>query len=367
VTETTEDTPPRRRRWLIWTVVVVVVFAGGLGGLWYLADVNADGDTPAAEAGPPATTTVKRTDLSQVEDVDGTLGYGDTYEAAAGLAGVVTWLPAEGATVKRDSPLYSVDAKPVMLFYGSVPLYRTLRSGVDDGADVRELEQNLAALGYHDFTVDDQYTSATADVVRDWQEDAGLPETGTVEPGQIFMAPGEVRVTTHKVAVGGVAAPGRTVLTYTGTSPVIDVALDVADQSMAKKGGSVTVILPEDERVKGTIRSVGTVARKSAAAAGSATGGDSVIDLEVTLAKPARRMLDAAPVQVELVSEQRKNVLAVPISALLALREGGYGLELVENGTSRLIGVKVGLFADGMVEVSGAGLAEGATVGIPKP
>jgi hypothetical protein len=50
---------------------------------------------------------------------------------------------------------------------------------------------------------------------------------------------------------------------------------------------------------------------------------------------------------------------------LLALAEGGYGLQIVESGGTRVVAVKTGLFADGRVEVSGAGLAAGLTVGVP--
>ena len=48
-----------------------------------------------------------------------------------------------------------------MLLFGSLPVYRTLKAG-ESGADVRQLEENLAALGRSGFTVDDQYTDATA-------------------------------------------------------------------------------------------------------------------------------------------------------------------------------------------------------------
>jgi peptidoglycan hydrolase-like protein with peptidoglycan-binding domain len=365
MTDTVPDPPARRRRRLVWTILLVVVIAAPLGGLWYVTDRSDEPAAPAAE-GPPATAVVERTDLAQAEQFDGTLGFGETYEAAAGLAGMVTWLPAEGATVKRGAPLYSVDARPVLLFHGSTPLYRTLRAGVDSGTDVKELEENLAALGYRGFTVDDEYTGATSDSVREWQEDTGLPETGTVEPGRVFVAPGDVRVTVHNVAVGGRTNPGRAVLRYTGTTPLITVALGVDDRAMAKKGETVTVVLPDDQRVAGKVKSIGTVARKPTGTAAEADS-DSVIDVLVTLNKPPAQTLDSAPLQVELVAERRKGVLAVPVSALLALREGGYALELVEGGGTRLIGVQVGLFADGLVEVSGAGLAEGATVGVPKP
>ncbi len=67
--------------------------------------------------------------------------------------------------------------------------------------------------------------------------------------------------------------------------------------------------------------------------------------------------VDAGPVTVLLTGAEHKGVLAVPVQALLALREGGYGLDVLDGDRHRLVAVQLGLFADGMVEVSGAGLA----------
>jgi hypothetical protein len=53
------------------------------------------------------------------------------------------------------------------------------------------------------------------------------------------------------------------------------------------------------------------------------------------------------------------------VAALLALAEGGYGVEIVSGSTSRIVAVETGLFADGRVEVAGADLTEGMTVGMP--
>jgi multidrug efflux pump subunit AcrA (membrane-fusion protein) len=73
--------------------------------------------------------------------------------------------------------------------------------------------------------------------------------------------------------------------------------------------------------------------------------------------------LDRAPVQVRLTTASRPGVLAVPVTALLALAEGGYGVETIQpDGLHRVLAVTTGLFADTMVEVNGNGITEGVTV-----
>jgi multidrug efflux system membrane fusion protein len=58
-------------------------------------------------------------------------------------------------------------------------------------------------------------------------------------------------------------------------------------------------------------------------------------------------------------------VLTVPVAALLALSEGGYGVQVVEGTGTRIVAVETGLFADGRVEISGSGIAAGTNVGVP--
>ena len=70
-------------------------------------------------------------------------------------------------------------------------------------------------------------------------------------------------------------------------------------------------------------------------------------------------------VDVGFTASERKDVLTVPVAALLALAEGGYGVRSSTAATTRIVAVETGLFADGRVEVTGDGLAEGMTVGVP--
>jgi len=350
------------------TVVAVGLTAGGVA--LATGAVGSDGDPPAdASSGtaPPATAAVTRRDLVDQDSTAGSLGYGDTSTIANHRQGTVTWLPAEGRVLSRGQALWRVDTLPTVLMYGTVPLYRTLSTGVSDGADVRQLERNLRALGYTGFTVDKEFTSATATAVKEWQDDVGLPETGSVDADQVVFAAAPVRVDSAKLTVGGTASPGPA-LDVTDTTRIVTVDLDVSDQRLAKAGAAVQVELPGGEQVPGRITSVGKVAHAENDEQGNPTGAtiDVVVTLDAKAVAAAAGAIDQAPVTVYFTADQREDVLTVPVSALLALSEGGYGVQVVgADGTTKIVVVEVGLFADGEVEVSGAGIAEGTKVGVP--
>jgi membrane fusion protein, multidrug efflux system len=71
-------------------------------------------------------------------------------------------------------------------------------------------------------------------------------------------------------------------------------------------------------------------------------------------------------VDVVFTASERKDVLTVPVTALVALAEGGYGVEVVSGSTSRYVPVTTGLFSNGRVEIEGSGIREGTRVGVPK-
>ncbi|HEU4421942.1 MAG TPA: peptidoglycan-binding domain-containing protein [Pilimelia sp.] len=331
-------------------VAAAVGFGGGSAG------------TSAASTLPPATAQVTRQTLVDSETASGELGYGTTTTVTNRLSGTITGLAATGATVTRGGTLYRVDDQPVMVLYGSLPAYRTLAPGVE-GADVTQFERNLRALGYGGFTVNDEYTSDTADAVRQWQEDRGLPETGTVEPGRIIYAAGPVRIDSREAAVGDAAQPGQDVLVLTGTTRLVTVKLDVDDQRLARRDSTVRVTLPDGDTAAGKITNTETVIETSEGAQ-----SEPETKIEVTIALTGRKSLAGyaeASVDVAFTASERKDVLTVPVAALLALAEGGYGVEVIEGGTSRIVAVDTGLFAGGWVEVSGGGIAEGTIVGVP--
>ena len=114
---------PSRRVVALVTVAVVVVGAGVAGfRIFDKPEKAVASDGPA----PALTVEIERADLSQAKDLSGQLGYGGSKTIKGRAAGTVTWLPKAGVTVDRGEVLYRVDDKPVVLFYGSTPLFRTI-------------------------------------------------------------------------------------------------------------------------------------------------------------------------------------------------------------------------------------------------
>ena len=107
------------------------------------------------------------------------------------------------------------------------------------------------------------------------------------------------------------------------------------------------------------ISSVGRVAHGS--------GSPATITVAVRLRHPeAAGHLDQAPVTVNIATSQVRNVLTVPVAALLA-RPGGYAVEVVSAaGRHHLVPVRPGLFDDsaGLVQVTG-NLSPGQRVVVP--
>jgi peptidoglycan hydrolase-like protein with peptidoglycan-binding domain len=359
----------RRRRGRRAAALAVAGMLVAGAAWWTAARPQAGRNDPAGSQ--PATTTaaVAARDLRAQEQVQGTLGYGEVRTVANQRQGTITWLPEEGTVVRRGQPLYRVDGRPVQLLYGKLPAWRELSVGVDDGPDVRQLERNLVALGYdpdRGITVDDHFTSATRAAVKRWQEAVGLPETGTMRPGDAVWQPGAVRVGELKTGVGDTARPGAPVFEATSTARQVAIDLDASRQPYVHVGDPVDIELPGGRTTTGRVASVGKVAT---AASGSdpADDGSPTVEVTVSLDKPkATGSLDQAPVVAHITTEVRKDVLAVPVNALLALAEGGYAVEVERDGRRGLVGVELGLFADGMVEVEGGGgLRAGDRVVVP--
>ncbi|MBM7789774.1 peptidoglycan-binding protein [Tenggerimyces flavus] len=344
-----------------WTAVAAVLVAGAVVAAVGLRP------RPVAEQQPVAlsTATVERGDLVETRTIDGELGYGPATELPTTLEGTVTWLPAAGAAIGRDSRLYAIDMRPVILLVGSLPAWRNLAPGVE-GRDVRQLEENLRALGYEGFTVDNRYTSRTAAAVRDWQQDHALLRTGEVELGRVVFWPTAVRVDTVEATPGKAIVAGDVVLHHTGTARNVYAELEVEQAGLARAGANVQLAVPGRPAIQGRISRIGNdIAQPATTESEAPAPEEPMITLTITIAnQQALGTITGAPVDVQLVGDRRNDVLTVPVAALLALREGGHGLEIVDGDRRSIVPVETGLFAAGRVEVSGAGIEAGTVVGM---
>jgi peptidoglycan hydrolase-like protein with peptidoglycan-binding domain len=374
-------------------VVVIAAIAGALaggvvaGGVAVAAGRGGNGAASSSGDGSQvATAAVVRTNLTNTVQVGGSIGYDGSYTVAALRGGgVYTWLPQSGQVIRQDQPVYSVGNEPVPLLYGSLPAYRQFDVGMSDGADVGQLTRDLIALGYGaGLTQSNHYSSATAAAVERWQQALGLQATGEIPLGEAVFEPGPIRVTSVTPTVGA-SAEGGIVLTATGTTPIVIVDLDVSEEYLVKPGDAVTVVLPNGtSTVGGHIETVGTVAtcpggggvgtgggtgsadQSPCESGGSGTASAPTVTVTIALdATPPGATFDQAPVNVNITTQTVGNVLAVPVSALLALQGGGYGVDVVTGKTSHLVRVTTGLYSDTLVQVSWSGLTAGTQVEVP--
>lgn len=354
---------------------IVTLIALGAGGVWIGVRAASPAVAPGAAA-PAATALVAivRTDLSTTQQVGGTLGYAGTYAVIDGEpSGTVTALPALGQVIARGQTVFEVDGRAVTLLYGARPPWRGLGLGVVPGPDVTELEENLLALGYatpSTLTADGVFGAADAAAVRRWQAARGVTQTGVVSVGDAVFEPGPLRVADVHAGLGDPVHAGMAVVAATSTDRVVNVALPVADAALVTTGDAVQVELPDGRTsATGRISTVSSVATVAQDTSRSGSGPPQpTIAVTVTLNDPTLTgSLDQAPVTVSITDRSVQGVLAVPVNALVAPADGGFAVEVVENGRHRLVAVHPGLFANTMVEITGPGLAAGMSVVVPAP
>ncbi|OKI34303.1 hypothetical protein A6A29_18695 [Streptomyces sp. TSRI0281] len=345
----------------------LVVTGGGIAANTLVKPADDSGGQQQSPSLPQAGAEVTKGDLDAAVRVPGKLVFPAGRKVSADASGVLTWLPKSGTDISRGNKLYEVDARGVYLMYGAKPMYRELKHG-DEGEDVRQLKQNLKALGYGAVLADDdEFTPGTAEAVKTWQKARKLKQTGKVDAGQITFAPGPLRVETPEATIGDRLGPGKPVYSSTGASRVVEVEMKIADVGKRKVGDRVTVDLPGAAKAEGRIASIGNSAEPEDQG-GQGKGEDPKVKITVEFDKrsEAEGVVDRAPVTVSMSGERREDVLSVPVEALLALTGKGFGVQVVENGKTRDVPVTLGLFADGRVEVSGGGLKAGTKVGVPK-
>ncbi len=452
---------------------LALLAAGGTASVLIFAR-DAPSKPPPAPGTPAAgTATVERHNLVATDTAAGTLSYAAPQTVYNRLSGTITWLPRVGQTIRPGGVLFRVDGRPVILMGGTTPAYRSLAPGIGRGADVLQLNRDLAALGFDPeaITIDEEWQSATTAGVEQLQHRLGEAETGTLAFGQVVFLPGTQLVSTVDATLGGdggsaspstgsasdhgqggreyasleepastrasttpTTAPGTAlgtrqptpgrdglraleaqvarlkrevnalrsqssrnpagsgepagngspsstsgsqepggaatgsggvtptpILATTSTRIVVKVALEANKRKEAAPGEAVTVALPDGEEVAGTVTAVSAIAQTSSGnpSAESGTAASSTIPVTVILrGRHTGAGLDQAPVSVNFVQAVARDVLSVPVTALVATGGAHYAVQEAAP-PHRVLPVRTGLFAAGEVQVSGAGIHPG--------
>lgn len=354
-----------KRRWILASGVVLVAAAG----VTVVSAAGGDGDADAAPAQASLETAeVSRTDLVRTETLEGELGFAESRPVINQAQGTLTAVTEEGSVVDRSGVLYRVDDKPVVLLLGEVPAFRTLDTDAE-GPDVQQLEENLVELGYgEDLTVDEEYTSATASAVEEFEEAVGLEADGVVTLGEIVFLPSSVRVGAAGAAIGTSAQAGQEVISVTIVDRVVTVDLENSDDLAV--GDIVTVTLPDGASLEGTVSAVEVTdaSGSSTAAGGTTTEETAAATATITVDPESVAEWDDAAVDVARETQRVDDVLAVPVTALVALAEGGYGVQVPDASAAtgyRYVAITVGMYTDDFVEISGDGIEEGTVVVVP--
>lgn len=352
---------PHRRKLLTAMIAGSAVLALGGGGAvaW---QVLAPAPQAKAEVKAPKTETAKEAPLTWAVRASGTVGYTEQREFPAPLGGVLTELPAPGTVLRSGDVLYRVDDRPVFFLNGATPAWREFAPGMEDGPDVKQLEQVLADLGYFGGWVDESFTDLTTQAIKAWQKANGMKEDGVIPKGGIVFGTGAIRVGTAKTTTGQIVEPGTVLYEASGATAVVNAEIPVADRASVPVGAVATFSLPNGEQATGKVSRIGDPTEKE-----DPSGRKRVV-VPVTITPDEPKKLDgqnALSVQLSFAQQAKGEVLQVPVSSLLAASDTAFEVEVFTGKRTIRIPVTVGRFASGMVEVTGGKLKAGDRVVVP--
>ena len=192
----------------------------------------------------------------------------------------------------------------------------------------------------------------------------------TFSPTNALASETPIIVGSYITSEGSAVTANSQMYNISSTGVEVVFQIDASDQDMVSIGDSVEVELPSEDRINATISYIDPVVTQS-------QNGDFIeVKLDISSSEDIK-VYDQAPVDVFVTSEVSQDVLYVPVNALIALAEGGYALEIY-NGESEVgvfegvsgvdttyVGVEIGVFTNGFVEVSG-NISEGMIVVVPR-
>lgn len=335
--------PPRRRGIRPWAVAALVVAIVAV--LLVVRPMRV-----RTEVAPTYLTEPVRTaDLEDVLAVDGlvALDEGATRSVAAPQPGTITEQGlALGDTPDAFEVVIRIDGQPILFVPTETPLYRDLDTGAE-GEDVEALERALETAGHDPGEVDEVYDEATADAVREAQEDADVEVTGALLVSELISFPGGMEPSTSPLVVGTVVQAGQPITTVADPRAVHVVArVEGDDIGAISVGDAATVTLEGDDvSLDGVVEEIPMSAEPD---------GSFHVVIDAAVPFPTRV---GRPADVEVVIASRDDALVVPLAAV----GGGDGraeVEVLVDGEPQTRNVELGLVTTEGIEVIG-GLVAG--------
>lgn len=278
-----------------------------------------------------------------------------TNQAVGTVTGVSV---TPGQEVGAGTTLYSVNLRPVVIAQGDVPAFRALEQG-SVGADVAQLQQTLAALGFYQGLPSGTFAVGTTTAVKAWQKTLGVPQDGVVQSGDVVFVPTlptRVALDPKMVNRGAVLAGGEPVVSGLPQAPVFTVPVSETQTALLPTGTRVEVTAPaggvwegfvtdrvEDETAGITVNLAGKD--------GATLCGDECAEIPVE----GQTLLSSQIVTVETVAG-----LTVPSAALLSAADGTVSV-VDEAGVAHPVTVTTSARGISVIE----GVDEGLSVRIP--
>lgn len=159
-------------------VTAVVALGAGIGLSRFIISPAEAAAEAAAPAAGPITVPVEFRSLANDVVIRGDATYEGstevTLEAGEGGASIVTGrVPDVGSTLEAGEVLLEVTGRPVLVLEGDLPVYRSLRAGLE-GPDVVQLKKALKKLGlFEGGTKNDVYGASTAAAVKALYDSVG--------------------------------------------------------------------------------------------------------------------------------------------------------------------------------------------------
>jgi peptidoglycan hydrolase-like protein with peptidoglycan-binding domain len=257
-----------------------------------------------------------------------------------------------GERVGNGSVIAQVAGQPVYLFAGDTPMYRTIEAG-ESGPDIRQLQHDLAAIGYSVTDTPGTYgLSTSAALAALYRNDGYTPPSSAPAPGRgrrrarlivvpqaaiVFVPELPASVSSAKETVGKAVGSPAVSLTY--GSFVVDATLTTAQGYLIQSGDRASVTAGHARSMRGVVTGVKRSVRAAKASATIALRG----------IPAGARVGSQAVVTIDTQSSSTRTV-AVPIGALYANGSGSPYVILAGHADQHLA-VNVGQSVGGYVPI----------------